>query len=394
MRIAFVETAPFGGLLHYAVQLADALADRGNRVELITPRDNELVDRRGSAEMRPILTPTVRESELRPRGPAGRLAQRVRVAWRLLHCWLGVVRAARLGRHDVVVINSDIYFSVAAMAVLTLTMLPRCPPVVFICHNARPLSLTSDGELAGFSRVQKLILQRLFPRLLLTLLHGESSRKEFETAWPRARTATIPHGDERLFAAEPPPPCERESILFFGNWRTTKGIPVLTEAFDLIAARRPTATLTLAGTPFPADLDLAALGTWADRHGDRVELIERYIPIDEVPRIFGRARVVAVPYLHASQSGVAHLAMTLARPVVASAVGDLGSIVTDGETGLLVPPGDPAPLAAALERLLADPDLARRMGEVGRERVLSASSWETVAERFDGAVSAALDRHP
>ncbi len=391
MRIAFIETAPFGGLLHYAVQLADALADRGHSVELITPRENELVDRHGSAEMRPILTPTVRASEIRSRGGAGRLLRRARVALRLLRCWLGVVRAARSARHDVIVINSDIYFTVAALTVLTLTMLPRFPPVVFICHNAKPLNGTADGTLEGFSWMQRMILLRLFPRLRLTLLHGESSRAEFEAAWPRARAATIPHGDERLFAGQAPPPCERESILFFGNWRTIKGIPVLTEAFDLIASRRPEATLTIAGTPFPDELDLTQLNAWASRSGGRVELIERYVPMDEVPEIFGRAGVVTVPYLHASQSGVVHLAMTMARPVVASDVGDLGSIVVDGETGLLVPPGDPVLLAAALERLLADPESSRRMGEAGRERVLSGSSWETVAERFDAAVSAALD---
>jgi glycosyltransferase involved in cell wall biosynthesis len=311
---------------------------------------------------------------------------------RLLRCWLEVLRAARSAHRDIVVIDSDIYFTVAALAVLILTLLPGCPPVVFICHNPRPLSTTADGELEGFSRMQTLVLRRLIPRLRLTLLHGESSRAEFDAAWPQSRTATIPHGDERLFAEDPPPPAERESILFFGNWHASKGIPVLTEAFDLIASRRPEATLTIAGTPFPDELDPAELNTWAIRHDGRVELIERYLPIDEVPDLFGRARVVAVPYLHASQSGVAHLAMTLARPVVASDVGDLPSIVADGETGLLVPPADPAALAAALERLLADPRSARRMGEAGRERVLGGSSWENVAERFDHAVSAALDR--
>lgn len=391
MRVAFVETAPFGGLLHYAVQLADALADRGDRVELITPRENELVGHSGAAEMRPILTPTVRRSEIRPRGPVGRLTHRARVAFRLLRCWGRVVRTARSDRHDIVVVNSDIYFTIAALAVLVLTMLPGCPPVVFICHNPKPLGPINNGELEGFSRIQRLILRHLVPRFRLTLLHGEKSRAEFESFWSQAPVATIPHGDERLFAEDPPPLTEREDILFFGNWRMTKGIPVLTDAFDLIAARRPEATLTIAGTPFPQEVDLAALNAWAGAHGSRVELIDRYVPMEEVPEIFGRARVVAAPYLHASQSGVVHLAMTMARPVVASDVGDLGSAVIDGETGALVPPGDPKPLAAALERFLSDPDAADRMGRAGRARVMGGSSWQTVAERFQLAVAAAVD---
>jgi glycosyltransferase involved in cell wall biosynthesis len=65
--------------------------------------------------------------------------------------------------------------------------------------------------------------------------------------------------------------------------------------------------------------------------------------------------------------------MAHARPVVATPVGGTPELVVDGETGLLVPPRDPEALAAALRRLLEDPELARRLGEAGRARV---------AERF------------
>jgi glycosyltransferase involved in cell wall biosynthesis len=62
-------------------------------------------------------------------------------------------------------------------------------------------------------------------------------------------------------------------------------------------------------------------------------------------------------------------AMAAALPVVASSVGGVPEAVKDGDTGLLVPPRDPVRLAAALERLLADPALRRRLGANGRERV-------------------------
>jgi glycosyltransferase involved in cell wall biosynthesis len=391
MRVALIETSPFGGLLHYAAQLADALARRGNRVDLIATRGNELEGHDGDAEMRAILTPTVRDRHAHPDGTLARFIRRARVGVRLTRCWAEIVRVSRSDRYDLVVINSDIYYTVVALALLILTLLPNRPPVVFICHNAKPFSRGPKDELTGVSGILGFLLGRLFPRFQLILLHGERSRAEFEASWPAAKLATIPHGDERLFGDEPPPPCMEERILFFGTWRKVKGITVLTEAFDLIAARRPQARLTLAGTPIAEELDPAVLSTWAAKHGNRVEMIDRYIPLEEVPAIFARARVVVIPYLHASQSGVVHLAMTMARAVVSSDVGDLGSAIADGETGLLVPPGDAAALAGALERLLADPDLARRMGEAGRERVLSGSSWEVVAERFDSVVSAAID---
>ena len=73
-------------------------------------------------------------------------------------------------------------------------------------------------------------------------------------------------------------------------------------------------------------------------------------------------------------------AMAHGRPVVATAVGGLPDMVVDGETGLLVPPGDAPALRAAIDRLLADPDLRRRLGAAGRERIASLSSWKRVID--------------
>jgi glycosyltransferase involved in cell wall biosynthesis len=61
-------------------------------------------------------------------------------------------------------------------------------------------------------------------------------------------------------------------------------------------------------------------------------------------------------------------------------VGGLKDLVVDGETGLLVPPGDPEALRAALERLLADAELRRRLGAAGRERARERFSWAAVTD--------------
>lgn len=99
----------------------------------------------------------------------------------------------------------------------------------------------------------------------------------------------------------------------------------------------------------------------------------------EVPGPVRAARVVVALYLRPSQSGVVHLALRHARPLVSTDVGDLAEAVRDGESGLLVPPGDVAALARALGRLLfAQPthtpaDLARAHTERVPHR--SRSPW-------------------
>ena len=94
----------------------------------------------------------------------------------------------------------------------------------------------------------------------------------------------------------------------------------------------------------------------------RVPGAQGFVPHDELQRLYARAAVVACPSRREG-FGVACLeAMAHGRPVVATAVGGLRDLVVDGETGLVVPPRDPGALRAALERLLGDPGLRRRLG--------------------------------
>jgi starch synthase len=78
--------------------------------------------------------------------------------------------------------------------------------------------------------------------------------------------------------------------------------------------------------------------------------------------------------------GIVNLeAMACGTAVVASRVGGIPEVVSDGETGLLVPPDDPGALAGALNSLLRDPGRAHAMGERGRERAIADFSWPAIA---------------
>jgi glycosyltransferase involved in cell wall biosynthesis len=105
-----------------------------------------------------------------------------------------------------------------------------------------------------------------------------------------------------------------------------------------------------------------------------------FVPHDQLQPLYARAAVVACPSRREG-FGVACLeAMAHARPVVATDVGGLRDLVVDGETGIVVPSRDPAVLRAALERLLGDAELRRRLGAAGRERARERFSWDAVTE--------------
>jgi len=96
--------------------------------------------------------------------------------------------------------------------------------------------------------------------------------------------------------------------------------------------------------------------------------------VESADALVGALDVVVIASLSEGSSIVAMEAMAAERPVVATEVGGVPEVVVHGETGILVRPGDPSALAAGIESLLGNRELARAMGERGRRRA---------AERFD-----------
>ena len=165
-------------------------------------------------------------------------------------------------------------------------------------------------------------------------------------------------------AGEAVPP----EVLFVGRLSPEKGIDVLLEA--------------------AAGLNLVVVGDGPLR--PRVPKALGFVRVDELEGLYRRAAIVACPS-HREGFGVACAeAMAHGKPVVASAVGGLLDLVVHERTGLLVPPGDPRALRAALERLLADSELRRRLGAAGRQHVAGLCSWDRVTSMTLGAYRTGL----
>lgn len=105
-----------------------------------------------------------------------------------------------------------------------------------------------------------------------------------------------------------------------------------------------------------------------------------FLPHVELEQLYERAGVVALPSLREGLPVTLLEAMAHGCPIVATPVGGIPELVEHGRTGLLVPPGDPEALRAAIELLLSDAGLSRRLGRAARSRVQRLCSWERVIE--------------
>ena len=180
---------------------------------------------------------------------------------------------------------------------------------------------------------------------------------------------------------------DRPYVLFVGRITRQKGVPHL-----LRAAHRldPSAQLVLcAGAPdTPAiEREFRDLVDELRATRDGVVWIPQMLPRGEVVQLLSRAAVFVCPSIY-EPLGIVNLeAMACGAAVVASAVGGIPEVVQDGVTGLLVPydEADPAAfeaeLAAALNKVVADPAAAARMGAAGRERALREFGWDAIARR-------------
>ena len=263
-------------------------------------------------------------------------------------------------------------------------------PLMATLHH--PITVDRDLELAaapnfirrftlrrwyGFLKMQMRVARQV-PRIVTV---SESSRRDVvaQMGVPAERLHVVPVGvDHERF--RPLPGVARIP----GRLMTTasadvplKGLVPLLEALAKVRTETP-AELVIVGKP---------------RRQTRVEAtIERLglrsavhwvhgVSDDDIVRLFNEAEVAVVPSLYEGFSLPAIEAMACGTPLVATTGGALPEVVgPDGETGLLVPPGDPDALAGALVRALGDPGLRQRLGAAGRARVLERFTWRACAE--------------
>lgn len=222
-----------------------------------------------------------------------------------------------------------------------------------------------------------------------------------ERGVPSSRLRIVPNGTdpERFRPLDAGPLRERLGLtdntvmLTVGRLVARKGIDTTLRALPDILDAVPDLAYLVAGTGPDRDRLEHIAETLGVR--DRVHFVG-HVPFDELPSYYNVADLFVMPsreeppdvegfgivFLEAGACGV---------PVIGARSGGIPDAIRDGETGLLVPPVAPTALADAATRILTSPDLAARLGEQGRRRVVNEASWDQVAEQLWTVLTEASD---
>jgi glycosyltransferase involved in cell wall biosynthesis len=315
-----------------------------------------------------------------PRGPIGAVA----AAARLVRDVAVLRRHLRQARPDVVLVVTTV-----VPAALFAARLGAVPAVVYaaeILHRGhvggpgRALAARLTAGLVGRSAAAVVAPSEA------VAAQFRSRRAEVAVVHPGIAAAYADGRRERLRADGDPGPW----LAVVGSLTRGRGQDVAVRALALLRETFPTACLVLAGDPHPRPADrrfarevrelAAGLGV-----ADAVRFLGH---VEEVADVYAAADVVVNPARFNEPFGRAAVeALVAGRPVVASRVGAIPEVLRDGRDALLVPPDDPAALAAAVTRVLQEDDLARELVESGRRR-----AGEYDEERGVDAFCALVDR--
>ena len=223
---------------------------------------------------------------------------------------------------------------------------------------------------------------------------GRLARQISRDLWmPPSRISTIPNG---VPSVRPERTTLRDElrlgpddrlVVSVGNLYPVKGHQHLIDAVALLVGRHPALHLAISGRGEMAE----ALSARARGLGlaNRVHLLGLR---SDVAAILAAADVFALPSLSEGLPLALLEAMFAGCPIVASEVGEVGVALAHGEAGILVEPGQPAALAAALDRLLSDPDRARELGEHAVRRAAAEYDISRMVQRYAGVYEALLGR--
>lgn len=191
-----------------------------------------------------------------------------------------------------------------------------------------------------FHKIQMLAFSLFFKKIIV---HSELIKNQLPFFVHKVKVYVMPHVSYRYLASDASADQRQEhsvfSVLFFGRILKYKGLEYLIEAFKGLDSLKY--KLVIAGEG-RIDCEIA---------NKNISVINTYIKDEEMVELFHQANIVVLPYVTASQSGVAKLALAFNKPVIATNVGSIADEVKDGINGLIIPPCSSESLREAIIRI-------------------------------------------
>jgi alpha-maltose-1-phosphate synthase len=279
-------------------------------------------------------------------------------------------------------------------------------PHVVTVHSLEPLRPWKAEQLGGGYAVSSWCERTAVGAAAAVIAVSDGMRSDVLAAYPAVqadRVRVIRNGIDTLEYA-PDPAIDvlerwgvdpgQPSVVFVGRVTRQKGLPVLLRAADRID---PAAQLVIcagqADTP-ELESEVAGLAGRLRARRSGVIWLSGMLAKREVIQLLTHATVFVCPSLY-EPLGIVNLeAMACGAAVVASRVGGIPEVVADGETGLLVPPGDAGALAESINVLVREPGRAAAMGQLGRKRAVAEFGWPAVAAQTAALYEELAGRRP
>ncbi|MCH7817942.1 MAG: glycosyltransferase [Candidatus Marinimicrobia bacterium] len=251
---------------------------------------------------------------------------------------------------------------------------------IFICHNVRP-----HEE----SMIDSFLSRRVFKNVDRFIVHSEEDKVNLLEIRPDAVIEKNFHPLYDIFENSGKHKTERRNdkktpsnILFFGYIRKYKGLEYLLKAMPKIL-NEVDVRLTVAGEFYDEKqpyLDLI------EEHGlsNKIDIIDKYIPNEEVEGYFMNSDLVVIPYRDATQSGIIQISYSFGVPVVVTRVGGLPEVVHDGETGYIVEPGSSNAVADAVIDFFKNNKSEEFKNNIAKRKHLF--SWENLVITLENLV--------
>ena len=230
----------------------------------------------------------------------------------------------------------------------------------------------------SFLTMQGIVSRRMERVITVSQSSAEDTARAFKLRQDRVRV--VYNGiDTGIFRRLDRVEKEPNSLVIVGKVEDkTKGIPYLLEAVKLLKG--------------DVDVKVYVVGKQEASEGYGTNLAQQlgisdrvtftgYVSTDELVRLYSSAEIGVTSSVYEGFGLPAAEAMSCGTPVIATRAGALPEIVGDDAAGILVPPGDPPALAAAIKRLLADKPLRQRMGQAARKRIEDFFSWQAAARK-------------